>query len=221
MQDPSVGPDNPLPVDIFLADMVKRVNAPRIILKLTRLKDHLLTESVTAYVYAGIEKAFVKAGQLPGSNRAGHKVKLKKLKAWVQRQARNPNRKIPKYFVQNNALLFANGILDKRRRERIVVLMNIQNSTQTAKSDLEQLDEWIEKDLANNRISAKGRSPDFQKIEFANEIAKLWKKLTGKPVTKGPHTNFAKFLTACWESGFVGMEVNPSFKRILRDHMRE
>lgn len=219
LQDPSVGPNHPLPVDNFLAKMDKRINAPRIVLKPKRLKDHLWTESVTAYVYAGIEKAFVRAGRLPGSNRAGHKAKLKELKSWAQQQATLPLSTIPKDFVRKNALLFAAGILDERREERIAVLMNIQNSSRTRKSDLDQLEEWIEHDLADNRINVKGRSQDYQKIAFANEIAKLWKELTGRDPTKGPNTNFAKFLTACWESGFVDLKVNSNFKRILRDHI--
>lgn len=219
LQDPSVSPNNPLPVDTFLANMDKRVNAPRIVLKPKRLKNHLWTESVLAYVYASIEKAFVSAGRLPGSNRAGHKAELKKLKSWVQRQATSPTGTIPKDFVHKNALLFAAGILDERRQERIAVLMNIQNSSRTRESDLDQLEEWIEHDLADNRINIKGRSQDYQKIAFAKEIAKLWKELTGRNPTKGPNTNFAKFLTACWKSGFVDSEVNSSFKRILRDHI--
>lgn len=69
------------------------------------------------------------------------------------------------------------------------------------------------------RISTYGRSSDYQKIVFANEIAKLWKKLTGRPSAKGPDSNFGQFVVACWKSGFVDVDVNSSFKRILRDHI--
>ncbi|MGR3635008.1 MAG: hypothetical protein ACU0BK_03685 [Shimia sp.] len=219
LQDPAAGPDNPLPIDIFLAEMVKRVNAPRIIFQPKRLNDLLWTESVTAYVYSGIERAFVKAGRLPGSKRAGHKTELEKLKAWVLRQTKNPYLKVPKFFVQKTALLFAAGILEERRPDRIEVLMSIQRCSPTEMSDLTQLTEWIDEDLTDRRLSAKGRSSDYQKIVFANEIAKLWKKLTGRPTAKKPDSNFGQFVVACWKSGFVDVEVNSSFKRILRHHI--
>lgn len=219
LQDPKVGPNNPLPVDAFLAEMVTRVNAPRIIFQPKRLKDLLWTESMNAYVYAGIESAFVKAGRLPGSNRAGHNAELKKLKAWAMRQAKHPQLAVPKFFVQKSALLFAAGILKERRRDRIGILMNIQDHSPTKRSDLTQLVKWIDEDLADSRLSAKGRSSDYQKIVFAKKIAELWTKLTGRPAAKGPNTNFGRFVVACWESGFVEVEVNSCFKRILRDHI--
>lgn len=220
LQDPAVGPDNPLPVDDFLTAMKRRVNAPRIELEPKRLNNHLWTESVTAYVYAGIEKAFVKAGRLPGSNRAGHKAELEDLRAWVEEQEQAPSRKVPEFFVQKAALLFADGILGERRRDRIDVLMRINYCTPTGTSDLTQLKDWISEDLAHSKITKKGRSTDYQKIAFAVEISKLWFDLTGRPIAKGPQTNFARFVVACWESGFVGVDVNSSFKRILRDHTR-
>lgn len=219
LQDPSVAPNNPLPVDVFLAEMVKRVNAPRIIFQPKRLNNLLWTENVTAYVYAGIETAFVKAGRIPGSKRAGHKVKLEKLKAWVEEQEADPHRTVHEFFVQETALLFAAGILEERRRDRIAVLVSIQSCAPTEMLDLTQLAEWIDEDLTDCRISTNGRSSDYQKIAFANEIANLWEKLTGRPSAKGPNSNFGQFVVACWKSGFVGVNVNSSFKRVLRHHI--
>jgi hypothetical protein len=218
-QDATVGPNNPLPVDVFLDAMVKRVNAPRIIFQPKRLNDLLWTESLPAYVYACIERAFVKAGLLPGGKRAGHKAELQKLKRWVQRQKKNPDRKVPNHFVENTVRLFAPGILKDRRSERLSLLWKIRERAPTKLTDLNQLDAWIDEDLSSSHLSSKGRSKNQQKIAFANEIAKLWQRLTGQPAAKGPNTNFGRFVVACWESGFVEMEVNSNFKRTLRDHV--
>lgn len=69
----------PLPVDVFLVEMVNRVNAPRILFKPISLKNLLRTEELTAYVYWGIEKAFTEAGMVAGGNRLGHVGELKNL----------------------------------------------------------------------------------------------------------------------------------------------
>ena len=219
--DPSVGPRNPLPVDDFLSGMVKRKNAPRLVFDPRRLKDHLWTESRTAYIYAGIERAFLMAGRLSSDNRSGHARKLKDLRAWVIQQQNDPGRKPPKHFVQETALLFSKGILEERRRERILVLQRIGSETPSSPADLEQLRQWIEEDLEDPRLDRKGRPVDYQKIVFAVEIANLWNVLTCRPITKGPETNFAQFLVACWRSGFDGADVNDNFKRILRYHIEE
>ncbi len=221
LRDPSVGPDNPLPVDAFLTEMVKRKHAPRVVFQPRRLKDRLWTESLIAYVYAGIEKAFVRAGMLPGSNRSGHARELRRLLTWVRNQERQPERRVPKFFAEKTALLFSKGILEERRRERIAVIHRIRLCSPSVKSDLAQLKKWIEEDLEDGRLRGKGRPADYQKIVFAVEIANLWNELTGKPITRGPETNFARFLVACWNSGFYGMNVNSSFKRTIRDHIAE
>lgn len=135
-QDPAVGPNNPLSVDDFLAEMVKRVNAPPTNFQPTPLNDPRWTESVTAHIYGDVERAFIKAGRLSGSNRAGHSDELEKLKAWMLRQQKNPHLKVPEFFVQKTALPFATGILVERRPDRIEVLMNIQRFSPTQMSDL-------------------------------------------------------------------------------------
>lgn len=221
LQDPSVAPNNPLPVDDFLSGMVKRENAPRIIFSPRRLKDKIWTESTTAYVYAGIEAAFERAGRLPGGNRSGHVRELRNLKTWIENQEKDPSRAVPKYFVQNTALLFSKGILEERRKDRIEVISDIGHFSPSRRSDLAQLKKWLDEDLADSRLRKKGRPTDYQKIVFAAEIAGLWNALTGQLVSKGPETNFARFLVACWKSGFVGMEVNSSFKRVIRHHIAE
>ena len=42
-----------------------------------------------------------------------------------------------------------------------------------------------------------------------------------RPISRGPETNFAKFVVACWDSGFVGVDVNSNFKRTIRHHIEE
>jgi hypothetical protein len=71
-----------LPVDDFLEAMIGRKNAPRIIFSPKRLSSELWTESVTAFVYAGIEQAFVAAGRVPGANASGYADELRELKVW-------------------------------------------------------------------------------------------------------------------------------------------
>ena len=219
--DPSVRPNNPLPVDVFLSDMVKRKNAPRIKFRPRRLKGETWTESTTAYVYARIEAAFVKAGKLPGGNRSGQVRELQELKAWIEEQEKSPSRATPKYFTQKTTFLFTKGILEERRKDRIEVISNIEHCTPSRRADLAKLKEWVEQDLADSRLRRKGRPTDCQKIVFAAEIANLWNALTGRPITKGPETNFAQFVAAAWKSGFVGMDVNFSFKRVIRHHIGE
>jgi hypothetical protein len=217
--DPSIGPGTPLPVDVFLSEMVKRRNAPRIIFEPKRLKDQVWTESVTAYVYGSIEAAFVAAGKLPGGNRSGHVQKLRDLRVWIEQQERNPSRPAPKFFTQKTTMLFSKGILEERRKDRIEVIGNIEHCTPTRRGDLAKLKKWVEQDLADSRLRRKGRPTGYQKIVFAAEIANLWNTLTGNPISKGPETNFAKFVVACWQSGFGDTNVNSDFKRTIRDHI--
>lgn len=222
--NPSVSPRNPLPVDIFLAEMATKVGAPLIIFEPRLLGSQIWTESVTAYVYAGIEQAFVTAGKLPGGNRSGHVRKLKELKAWVEKQEKDPSQKVPKGFVQETALLFSKGILKERRRERILTIQRIGYDMPVMLADLAQLKRWLEEDLADALLRQKGRPADYQKIVFAVEIANRWNVLTGRPMAKGPDTYFAQFLTECWRSGFVGFvgsDFNSNFKRTIRDHIEE
>lgn len=218
MEDPRIEPRNPLPVDDFLAEMVTRVNAPRIVHQPERKGDHLWTQSVTDSVYAGIERAFVKAGLLPGSNRAGYKSQLKTLKNWTVSQERNPHRVLPRFFVQRTASLFAKGILKERRLERIGVLNQIARSLPTDLAALAQLREWIVDDLADERLNVVGRSANYQKITFANELVQVWERLTGQSASFGPNTNYARFVTECWKSGFLDLDVNTSFKRVFENH---
>ncbi len=221
LNDPSVRPNNPLPVDDFLDGMVRRKSAPRIVFKPTRLGGYIWTESVKAYVYAGIERAFVKAGRLPGGNRSGHAKKLAKLRSWAEQQEKAASRLVPKHFVSRTALLFADGILEDRRRVRIDVVSRIGHSEITDMADLAQLKIWIDEDLADSRLCRGGRSLEYQKITFAAEIANLWNSLTGEGITKKEDGNFVRFVTACWDSGFVGIDVNSSFKRTICDHFAE
>lgn len=221
LQDSSVGPNNPLPVDVFLRGMSATKNAPRIVFTPRRLGDHLWTESILAYVYAGIERAFFAAGRMPGGNRAGHVNELNKLRTWVERQEKRPTLRMPKFFTQKTALLFSMGILEERRRDRIEVISNIEHFSPTRTADLAQLKTWIDEDLEDCRLKKKGRPDDYQKIAFAAEIVNLWNILTERPISRGPETNFAQFVVACWKSGFLEVEVNSNFKRTIRDHIGE
>lgn len=221
MNDSSVSPNNPLPVDVFLGDMGTRRNAPRIVFEPRRLRDKLWTESVTAYIYAGIERAFTKAGLIPGDNRSGYACKLRELRVWVEEQERNLERKVPRHFAQKTALLFSKGILEERRRDRIGIISDIGHQIPPRRTDLAQLKTWVDEDLDDDRLRKKGRPTDYQKIAFAVEIANLWNTLTGKPISKGPETNFAQFVVACWNSGFVEVDVNSNFKRTIRHHIEE
>lgn len=219
--DPWVDPDNPLPVDTFLSRMVRRTQAPKLTFKPRRLGRQIWTESLTAYVYAGIENAFVKAGKLPGGNRSGHMKKLRGLLIWIERQEQVPSRTVPRFFEQKTALLFSKGILEERRRDRIEVIGRIGERSPSDPTDLAQLKKWVSEDLADSRLRTKGRPVDYQKIVFAAEVANLWNVLTGRAITKGPKTLFSEFLVACWNSGFVDTDVNSSFKRVLRHHIAE
>ncbi|MEQ9568158.1 MAG: hypothetical protein RLN85_20505, partial [Pseudomonadales bacterium] len=156
-----------------------------------------------------------------GGQRSGHKGELRKLKTWVERQEKDPGRPVPLHFVQKTALLFSKGILKDRRRTRIQTISNIGYSVPCEQTDLAQLKKWIDEDLADSRLRSKGRPTDYQKIVFAAEMANLWNDLTGKPISKGPETNFAKFVVACWDSGFVGVDMNSNFKRTIRHHIEE
>lgn len=221
LQDPKVYPADPLPVDIFLADMIKRKHAPRIVFTPKRLGDQLWTESIWAYVYAEIERAFVAAGRMPGGNRSGHVGELRTLRAWIEGQEECPSRGVPQFFTQKTTLLFSKGILEERRRDRIEVISNIEHHSPSEAPDLAQLKKWIDEDLEDTRLRKKGRSAAYQKIAFAAEIANLWNTLTGKPITKGPKTNFGQFVVACWYSGFVGEDVGADFRRAIRHHIDE
>lgn len=219
--DASVAPPRPLPIDDFLAEMGKRKNAPGIVINPKRLKDELWTESVTAFVYAGIERAFVAAGRMPGENTSGHTRELQNLIAWVNRQLDEPRSEVPDFFAVKTARLFASGILKDRREERIEVLHRIRDASPSDCSDLFQLKAWVLEDLAACELAKKGRPADYQKIMFAAEIANLWNSLTGRPLSRGPETNFAQFLLACWKSGAVKRQLETSFKITLRDHIEE
>lgn len=217
-KDAGIKPRNPLPIDNFLSEMVTRVNAPRVVHQPKRKGDHLWTESVSDYVYSGIERAFVKAGMLPGNNRAGYKSQLKKLKTWAVSQEQNPRRALPRSFVQTNAKLFAKGVLRERRLERIGVLYEIERSSPTDLTALARLKEWIEEDLGDERLKVVGRSANYQKITFAKELVEVWEELTGQSASFGLHSNFARFVIESWKSGFVGLDVNTSFKRVFENH---
>ena len=220
-QFPLVRPDNPLPVDHFLAEMADRKNAPRLVSIPNQLGNAFWTNNLSVYIYSGIEQAFTKAGLLPGGNRSGHVAELRKLESWVAEQALDPSRAVPKYFVQRAAQLFSKGILEERRPERIDVLYNIAHGPISKPEDLAHLQKWIEEDLDDSRLRMKGRPPEYQRITFAIEIASLWNVLTGEPITRGPDTNFARFLRACWKSGFCDTDVEVNFKRVLRHHIGE
>ncbi len=217
----SLRPDELLPVDVFLDEMVRRVNAPKIVFTPTRLKNKVWTENFHAYVYAQIEQAFWKAGQLRGGNRSGYIEKLKELRSWVVEQEKDPSQNHNKFFVQKTAFLFKKGILEDRRQERIGVLIDIDRRASTYLHDLARLKSWIDDDLADCRLLKKGRPSQYQKIIFAAAMANLWFDLTGKPITKGPKTNFARFVVACWHSGFEGLDVNSDFRRAIRHHIAE
>lgn len=219
--NPNAKPNNPLPVDHFPEKMAQKKSAPRVILKPRKFGKHLYTASITAYVYAEIEAAFVRAGGLSGGNRAGYLGMLRKLLKWIGDQEKRPDRAVPKWFIQRTSLLFRQGILEDSRKRRIEVIMQIGTYTPTKRDDLAMLKSWVEDDLADVRLTRQGRPPDYQKIIFAAEIANLWKRLTGRPISKGPETNFARFLVACWESGFTDTKMNSNFKRILRHHIGE
>lgn len=220
-EDPSSLPDVQLPVDVFLAGMNKRKNAPRVIFKPRMLGNQLWTLSLEAYVYAGIEQAFTKAGLMPGGNRAGHRETLRELRFWVEAQEKNPNLAIPEHFLRRTNRIFVKGVLGERRQERVAVLMGIARHSPTKIEDLERLKNWIDEDLADSRMQKKGRSDGYQKITFAAEIANLWNTLTSEPVTKKPDGNFGQFVVACWKSGFEDLNVNSSFRRTIREHIGE
>lgn len=216
--DPGVRPNNPLPVDCFLDEMARRKNTPNVIFKPKRLGNHLWTENLTAYVYAGIERAFVKAGRQLGGNRSGYVKELTELRRWVERQQETPDQPVPKHFVTKTARIFAGGIMENRRLERIEVIQRIGRRQHSGKADLAQLLSWIDVDLSDPRLQQVGRSPSFLKTAFATKIARLWNTLTGEQITKKPDGNFVRFLTACWQSGFVGEDIDASFRWIVHQH---
>lgn len=219
--DPGIEPDPPLAVDVFLAAMPKRKNAPKVVHCPKQLGRQKATENIACYVYARIEQAFVSAGNLPGKDRLGQKAKLEDLRAWIDAQLLNPERLIDPYFIQRTTNLFRKGLMEDRRSHRIGTLVEIDSTSPTSRAALLQLKFWVESDLNDDFLLRKGRPTKYQKIMFAAEIANLWNALTGKKIAKGPQTNFAKFVRACWDSGFEERSVDPSFKRILRDHIAE
>lgn len=101
----SLRPDELLPVDVFLDEMVTRVNAPQIVFTPTRLKNKIWTENFHAYVYAQIEQAFWNAGQLRGGNRSGYIEKLKELRSWVVEQEKDPSLSVVRVFRRTEAVL--------------------------------------------------------------------------------------------------------------------
>lgn len=213
--------DEQLPVDVLLDELSNNKNAPNIVFEPLQLSDHIWTKSLTAYVYAGIEQAFTSAARMPGDNLPGHVKKLRGLKAWAIKQLSNPDQAIPKDFATTTALLFAKGILDERRPQRVALLQRIRDKDPTLEADLSQLIAWIETDLADKRLESSGRPSEYQRIIFAAEIANLWNRLTGEKITRGPKTFFAQFLLACWESGFLNEQERVSFKRIIRHNIAE
>ncbi len=219
--DPSSSPDTQLPVDVFLAGMNNRKNAPRVSFEPRKLSNQLWTQNLEICVYAGIERAFTKAGLMPGGNRAGHGETLRELQCWIETQTENPSLALPEHFVVRTNRIFVKGVLGERRQERIEVLMSIEHHSPTKLEDLEKLKNWIDEDLADSRLRKKGRSDDYHKITFAAEIANLWNTLTGEPVTKKPDGNFGQFVVACWKSGFEDFNVNSNFRRTIREHISE
>lgn len=213
--------DEKFPVDVFLEELSKNENAPNIVFEPLQLSDHIWTKSLTAFLYAGIEQAFTSAARMPGDNLPGHVKELRKLKTWAIKHLSNPDLAIPKDFATTTALLFAEGILDERRPQRVELLQRIRNKNPTLETDLHQLIAWIETDLADKRLKRSGRPREYQRIIFAAEIANLWNRLTGKKVTRGPKAFFAQFLAACWESGFPNEQERVSFKRIIRHNIVE
>lgn len=219
--DPSIRLLQALPVDVFLTEMQSRKRAPRIAFRPKRLGHQLWTESLTAYVCAGIERAFFQAGSLPGGDRSGYVSKLKDLQKWTETQLGEPEPLLPDYFIQKTSHLFRKGILKDRRRERIDTLIKIEQASPNYEAALHQLKSWIEEDLLDEYLRQRGRPAKYKKIMIAAEIANLWNILTGRKMSKGPHTNFAQFVTACWESGFDGKRPGSNFKRVLRYHILE
>ncbi len=219
--DPSVGPAQPLPVDVFLAEMPNRKNAPQVIYRPKRLGSQQWTENLTCFVYGRIEQAFVSAGNLPGKDRAGQKANLEALKAWIDAQLLNPDRPVEPHFVQRISYLFRKGLMEDRRSHRIGTLLEIAETGPTSTTALSRLRSWVESDLKEEALLQRGRPVKYQKIMFAVEIANLWNTLTGKKIARGPNTNFARFVRACWVSGFEGRSVDSNFKRILREHIAE
>ena len=115
--------------------------------------------------------------------------------------------------------MFKEGVLENRRKDRINVLIEIARDGPTCSCTLAQLKSWIDEDLSDNRLLKKGRPSEYPKIVFAVEMANLWFVLTGRSITKGPRTNFARFVVACWHSGFEGLDVNSDFRRAIRHHI--
>ena len=220
-QFPLARPDNPLPVDHFLAEMADRKNAPRLVSIPNQLGNAFWTNNLSVYIYSGIEQAFTKAGLLPGGNRSGHVAELRKLEAWVAEQGMDPSRAVPTYFVQRAAQLFSKGIIEERRPERIDVFCNIARGPTSKPEDLAHLQKWIEEDLDDSRLRIKDRPSEYQRTTLAIWIASLWNVLTGEPITRGPDTNFVRFLRACRKSWFCDTDVEVNFKRVLRHHIGE
>lgn len=220
-EDPNAMPRNPLPVDLFLDGMVKTALSPRIVFEPPDHLRPLYTKSSKAYVYARIEAAFVKAGRVSGGSRVGYVKELQQLKAWVRRQAKQPNRPIPMYFTQRTARLICEGFWKDDHRERLSVVMRLGTDLPSCTDDLVQLEQWIEDDLADKRLKKKGRPPDYQKVIFAVEMANLWGQLTGQRISTNPDTCFERFLVACWQSGLAEMNANSSFKRVLLHRIEE
>jgi len=148
--DSSIAPSQPLPVDKFLAGMVKRRNAPRVVYKPRRLKDKIWTESTTAYLYHGIEGAFVRAGRIPGENHPGYANELRDLRTWVQDQINDPARPLPEHFVAKTARYFAVGFLGERRSQRIPILHSIARNHPLDDGHLQILRNWLDQ-KANNK----------------------------------------------------------------------
>lgn len=158
---------------------------------------------------------------MPGANASGYADELRKLKVWVEDQIRAPERPLPAHFVTKTARLFASGFLEERRPQRVPLLQSIAQDHPSNEDLLRQLGKWIGDDLSDACLRKCGRPCNYQMIVFAAEIANLWNTLTGRPMAMGPDTNFARFLSACWESGSVERQLRVNFKRTLRHHIKE
>ena len=223
-KDLQARPSNPLLIDVLIDELKLEIRSPLSEFTPMQKKEVAWSRNSTAYLYAGIEHAFVKSGRLPGGNRSGYVKKLRKLRSWALKQIAKPDRPVPLGFVVRTNLLFACGILDERRNERALVILRLASEERSSESDLRQLLTWIDADLCDPRIFKKGRSPDSQKIVFAVEIANLWHEMTGKVIAKAPNSRFVRFVSACWSSGFsefTGLDVNANFVRIISSHVFE
>lgn len=216
-EDGSCNPTSPLPIDQALYVLKNRTRSPKLIHTATKRPSGVKFPNLHIDVYFHVEQAFTKAGMIVGENSAGQKQKIETLKKRLELADNAINELNLKTFTVKTNLLFRENPLPNRRGDRFIHLSQLETNLTIDQLLIQKVIQYCDADIiALGQLAGIGRPTNIQKETFAQQIADLWLKLTGKRAVRKVDSPFGRFLIAAWQSGFKTKYVDDDFERALK-----